>query len=189
MADQNVNNSFEQVMSSMPFSGLGMDKNTRAVKTEKFTVEGHLLKWKDTAIQISNISMVTIGNSRPPRLPAWAIPASSIGLILLLFGGSKYGNGLTTVQEIGLLCAVIGWAAIGFWIYITNEINKHKHLHFLLNNGITYSIEFTDFAFLQKVMCVFEDIFRNGVSGGTYYYFDLKNSDISQSQIAGKIQN
>lgn len=189
MANPNPSNVSEQLKSATSFAGLGMDKNTRAVKTEEFTIEGHLLKWKDTAIQIDNVSLVTIGTERIPNLPIWVPSVITLGIVLMLIGGSRYSNGLTIVQEIGLMCTAVGIGIAVVWAFIARELNKHKYLHFLLNSGITYSIEFTDFNFLQTVMQVFEEIFRNGFDGGTYYYFDLKNSHISQSQIGGKIQN
>lgn len=188
MADLNMRDIWSSINFGNRTTGASGNKNSRTVETADFIVEGHLLKWNNVAIQIDNVSMISSENPPLPVLPAWTLWATILGLLALIFGGSSYSYSMTIIQQVGLIAFVIGLCVFGMWMTQVKTLSKHKYLHILLNCGITYSIEFVDVDYLEKVLAAFEDIFKKGTDDTTYYYFDLKHSYITGSQV-GSINN
>ena len=73
----------------------------------------------------------------------------------------------------------VGGYSIYSWYSEYEEVKSHKYLNILLNSGFTYSILFSNEAFLDEVMHVFANIFEDGAKANTNYYIDIKNSTIS----------
>ena len=44
-------------------------KKEKVIETDELQVRGHLLRWKDVVIQISNISQISVGNYPRPPFP------------------------------------------------------------------------------------------------------------------------
>jgi len=145
-------------------------KKERTVQTKQLLVRGHLLQWEDVIIQISNISLITSTNLDPPGFPVWAAIAVLVGLVLL-----------KPIWYVGLIALAVGGFSIYLWYTKCEEMKSHKYLNILLNSGFTYSVLFSDEAFLDKVMRVFANIFEDGAGPNTNYYIDINNSTISNN--------
>lgn len=143
-------------------------KKEKTVQTKQLLIQGHLLRWEGVIIQISNISLITSTNLNPPRFPIWAAIAVLAGISLL-----------DPIWYVGLIAMAVGGYSIYSWYSEYEEVKSHKYLNILLNSGFTYSILFSNEAFLDEVMHVFANIFEDGAKANTNYYIDIKNSTIS----------
>lgn len=143
-------------------------KKEKTVQTKQLLIQGHLLRWEGVIIQISNISLITSTNLNPPVFPIWAAIAVLAGISLL-----------DPIWYVGLIAMAVGVYSIYSWYSEYEEVKSHKYLNILLNSGFTYSILFSNEAFLDEVMHVFANIFEDGAKSSTNYYIDIKNSTIS----------
>lgn len=151
-------------------SGLLGNQREKTVKTSNLTVQGHLLRWSDTVLQISNISLITFGNMETPAFP-------TIGVVLTLLGllGMSMGS---AISLIGLVALCFGGFLFYRWYVAWQKSTQCKYLHILTNSGYTYSILFENEAFLRQVLEVFANIFKDGAQEGTNYFIDINNSRI-----------
>ena len=154
---------------------LGGNQQAKTVKTNSMTVEGHLLKWYNVTIQISNISAIT----------AWEIQPgpSLIAVLILMLGGALILAGILAMvmQEITGFWAIVAGVVL---LYISMMIKKPKSktaLNIYLNSGNVYSILFDDDAFMRKVLNTFSEIFRDDAVSGTYT-FNIKDCTIDHSK-------
>lgn len=138
------------------------------IETDTFRIAGHLLQWKDVAIQISNVSMISTANVRLPRFPAWTVLLFLAGAVILEWQ-----------WQIPLLLFVLGAVVIYAWHMDKEEKKKLKALTISLNSGETYFILFSDVVFLHQVLDVFSGIFEEGgKSTETTYKIDIQNCRI-----------
>ncbi len=110
------------------------------VKTDFLYIEDNIMKWSDTIIQISNISMVSTANlgSRP-------FPILSV--LLMLIGLAVFR--LSVLAGIVFLGAGVVWVIVWY-----QQVEKEKEMQLLkisLNSGITYTIVFNSKKFLFEV--------------------------------------
>lgn len=136
------------------------------METYELSIRGHLLRWSDTVIQISNISMVSTAEVPASRVPMWLLVAAGIcGLfgIWLLDVNSKmyYPNEAMQVFGVLAIIASIGWFLT--WWFTRNTKDK-TYLNLALNSGNVYSFLFTDKAFMLQVLQVFANIFESDPS-------------------------
>lgn len=158
------------IMASNASSGLLGNQHEKTVKTSNLTVEGHLLRWSDTVLQISNISLITSGNMEAPAFP-------TMGLVFVLAGLLGLSAG-SAIALIGLVALCVGGFLFYRWYVAWQKSKECKYLHILLNCGYTYSILFENEGFLQQVLEVFANIFKDGGEAGTNYFIDISNSRI-----------
>ena len=147
-------------------------KKEKTVQTKQLLIQGHLLRWEGVIIQISNISLITSTNLNPPGFPIWAAIAVLAGIALL-----------KPIWYVGLIALAVGGFSIYSWYSEYEQAKDHKYLNILLNSGFTYSILFSNEAFLDEVMCVFANIFENGEEYSTNYYIDIKDSTIENGVV------
>lgn len=142
----------------------------KTVNTEKLFIQGHLLRWEDVIIQISNISLITSANVTAPQFPLWALIMAVVGLVLL-----------KPIWYIGLILIAIAIFAFFAWYSSVQDAKNSKYLNILLNSGQTYLIMFQSKHFLNDVLQVFANIFEEGPSGNTNYYINIKDSKIDHN--------
>ena len=148
---------------------LGGQKEDTIV-TNGFHIEGHLLRWEDVVIQISNISMISAQYLSPPTFPFWS------AIVVLL------GFWLFTVNTLlALIVLVLGIGVIAFWYIQYKNVSSEKYLHILLNSGTTFSLVMRDIRFANEVLDVFARIFKDGGKPGVNYYIDLKGCRIDNN--------
>lgn len=125
-------------------------KKEKVIETAELQIRGHLLRWKDVVIQISNISQISIGEYPAPPFPVWPEAAILIGLVLLQFN-----------VWIGLISILVGAVVIFMWYQERQSKKDYKFLHLYLNSGTSFSFVFEQEAFLRKVLEVFANIFED----------------------------
>ena len=148
---------------------LSGDNKEKTVEIGSFRIEGHLLKWEDVVIQISNVSLVTSADQSPPPLKNLALCAllCLAGLFIM-----SVDAGLLTV--IGLAVIVAGAYGCYLWYQAWTKSKGQKFLHIHLNSGYTYSILFEKEAFMREVLQVFANIFEAGSEAKANYIIDYK---------------
>lgn len=154
---------------------INLNKNTKTIETDCFNIKGNLISWKDTIIQISNITMISASIDKQP------FPWLSI---LFLLGGFALIN-LNTYLASALI--VISITIIALWYKKSQKLKSQKKLNFMLNSGIIYTILFYDIKFSKKVLEVLTDILITS-SRNEYYTINVKNNTIQQN-CNNKIEN
>ena len=99
-------------------------KKEKVIETDELQVRGHLLRWKDVVIQISNISQISVGNYPRPPFPLWTIAAILIGLCFLPYN-----------KFIGMIGLLVGIAVIAMWYESWWDKKDYKFLRLYLNSG------------------------------------------------------
>lgn len=125
-------------------------KKEKVIETEELQIRGHLLRWKDVVIQISNISQISVGNYPRPPFPLWTIAA-------ILIGAFFWPHNIF-IGAIGLL---LGISVIAVWYDSWWSQKDYKFLHLYLNSGTSFSFLFKEESFLRKVLDVFANIFED----------------------------
>lgn len=125
-------------------------KKEKVIETDELQVRGHLLRWKDVVIQISNISQISVGNYPRPPFPLWTIAAILIGLCFLPYN-----------KFIGMIGLLVGIAVITMWYESWWDKKDYKFLRLYLNSGTSFFFTFKEEFFLRKVLDVFANIFED----------------------------
>ena len=113
----------------------------RSVETDVLIVEDNIMRWANTIIQISNISLISTVKTRGKMFPFLALLPLGAGIYMLI----DY-NPLGWAFIVGAGVWIIYWA-----IQSDKESNK-AILSISLNSGITYNILFNDKKFLNQVL-------------------------------------
>lgn len=156
---------------------LGTDSKTKVVEAQEFSIRGHLLRWYDTAIQISNISMVSTADLPIPRFP-YASP------IIAIAGMAMAADEYSALQGIGFLLVVLGIAWAVWWCVKYNDAHGKKYLNISLNSGFTYSFYFSNQDFMRQVLQVFANIFESGTTGNKTVNINTQIGEIRENGVA-----
>lgn len=168
-----------------------INPNTNTIKTDELVIEGHLLRWENVTVQISNISSVTAWKVKPP--PRWvnllfSIIFAATGIMLLL---ADYENNshhsyyyssnpeFTIIGQIGIGLLVVGVIYLIIWLVGQGEPQNQEYLNICMNSGIVYSILFKDKEFAQEVLQLFAGIFKDGGNVGDNYYINMLGGKIN----------
>lgn len=170
------------------------DEDYEALETTSLTIKGHLLRWNNYVVQISNISLVSSGEKDPPSFPKWILWPAFLGIIILAYGmnessggysGNEMAGGMIGIAILLLATAVI---ALVIWISQVSSCQDEKYLHIHMNSGSTYSILFKDKEFLEKkVIPTFSKIFEDGAKDNLSFYIDIRNCNIEDSSIGNTV--
>ena len=125
-------------------------KKEKVIETDELQVRGHLLRWKDVVIQISNISQISVGNYPRPPFPLWTIAATLIGLFFLPYN--------KLIGAFGLLVVLV---VIAMWYDSWYDKKDYKVLRLYLNSGTSFFFTFKEETFMRKVLDVFANIFED----------------------------
>ncbi|MEN6419022.1 MAG: hypothetical protein ABFC73_08900 [Clostridiaceae bacterium] len=127
------------------------------INTDYMTIEGNMIKWSDTIIQISNISIISTANVASRPFPFLSALLGICGLIMIIISQNSYGF-LDDFSGLGIFMIL----AMGVWIFAwyVNKKNREglQKLNILTNAGLTYTIIFNDKKFLTQVMKRFAEI-------------------------------
>ncbi|MBR4545396.1 MAG: hypothetical protein IKO14_05415 [Oscillibacter sp.] len=163
----------------------GLDPKSKVVDTPEISIRGHLLRWSDTVIQISNISMVSTAEVPAPHISKWFfVVVGILGLfgIYLLDVSSKSYYYDEAVQVFGVL--VTGFSILFFLLlllgwWLTRNDKDKTYLNLALNSGNVYSFVFTDKEFMRQVLQVFANIFESGTTKETNININTQVGKIS----------
>ena len=151
------------------------DPREKTIEVPEFSIRGHLLRWKDAAIQISNISLVTAVDMVPPEeiSPGTALKRlfgaifTLGGMVLFLMGmlgaavGALRGDDIGGFLGASFIVFIAGIVLIAFSGQVSTPPTK-RYLDIYLDSGNRYSILFKDTVFRGKVLDVFAKIFEEG---------------------------
>lgn len=170
------------------------DEESETLETSSLTIKGHLMKWNNYLVQISNISLVSSGEKEPPSFPKWILWPTLIGIIFLAYSmkgsGGRYGGSEVSggIIAFAILLLAIALIDVVVWLNKLWTCQDEKYLHIHMNSGSTYSILFKDKEFLEKkVLPMFSKIFENGAKDNMSFYIDIRNCHIDDSSIGNTV--
>ena len=170
-------NSVQKILKTLNVQATQSDPKEKTIEVDEFTIKGHLLRWKDVVIQISNISLVTAVDVVPPEevSPGTALRqlcgalialAGMLSLLMGLLGaaiGAMRGDDAGTFLGLGVILSIAGIAMIAYRGQVSTPPTK-RYLDIYLNSGNRYSLLFEDNAFRRKVLNFFSMIFQDGAT-------------------------
>lgn len=121
--------------------------SAQRVEPDFLYIEDNMMKWSDTIIQISNISMVSTANvgSKP-------FPILSVLVILLGLGAFNFSAFLGIV----LVGGGVAWEVI--WYQQTEKEKGMQLLKISLNSGVQFTVLFHNKKFLSEVLNRISDL-------------------------------
>lgn len=125
--------------------------NSREIDTDSLKIYGNCLEFKDTVIQLSNVSLVANSLLSTPKFPLWSIAALVLGFACLFLK-----VGAIIVLGLFLLCG--GGCAIYVWNQQVEREKQLKKLVIATNSGQTFSILFERGEFLDTVIGTLKEI-------------------------------
>lgn len=75
--------------------------NNREIDTDSLKIYGNCLEFKDTVIQLSNVSLVANNPIAPPQFPIWAAVAFIVGLLFLFVD-----TDIDIIPIVGFFCSL-----------------------------------------------------------------------------------
>lgn len=115
--------------------------NDKSVETDILVVEDNIMRWSNTIIQISNISLISTVKARGMTFPYLSLIPLGLGIYMI----NDY-NQFGWVLALG----AVGW--IVYWAIKNDKESSKAILSISLNSGVTYNILFNDKKFLREVM-------------------------------------
>lgn len=154
------------------------NKKQKVVETKQLQIRGHLLQWEDTAIQISNVSLISIEKYQAAQFPLWAGAAVLFGALIL-----------SNHTFIGLALIAVGVLCLYLWFNEREKTKDYKYLNISLNSGSVFSLLFAEEWFLLEVLNVFANIFEDGaINPNTNISIDIQNCTVdNQSTLIGSL--
>lgn len=143
-------------------------KKEKNIITPQLVIAGNIMAWKDSVLQLSNVSSVSTVPLEPIPFPSWALLALLVGLIIFK------ASWLAAVAFIAV--AVVG---ILYWYQKNENLKMQKNLIILMNSGMTFSFLFNDQKFLNKVFGVLSSIIAEGGKEERHVKININNSTIS----------
>ena len=155
-------------------------KGANTIETDFLTIKGNMMKWSDTIIQISNISIISTVNVAAKRFPFLSLLILSGGIVLMKF------------EEVGAAFGALLILAAAMWILVWYIEKKEKddmqQLSILMNSGTVYSIVFHNKKFLAEVMKCFSEILSTPAHTGDLT-INIKNNTFSgQAKAIGSVK-
>ena len=126
--------------------------NPKNIETDFLKIRGNCLEFKDTIIQLSNISLFSSADIAPDKFPIWSIVLILIGIVLL-----------KSILALAVILIVIGGSWIYYWYSSVQEEKKMTRLTIVTNYGNVFPIIFHEKRFMSKVTTTMKDIIREPV--------------------------
>ncbi len=124
-----------------------MKEKPKVIETESFSIRGNIISWKETIIQISNISMISTSDMDKQRFPYYVI-------LLLLASFWLMGDYAALGVILLLLCVGI----VALWIRKKRKLEAMKRLSFVLNSGGIFTLVFDNKKFLDETVDVLTEL-------------------------------
>lgn len=143
-------------------------KKEKSIVTSQLLIVGNIMAWKDSVLQLSNVSSVSTVALEPLPFPSWALLALLAGLAMFIFSWVP-----------ATIFIVIGMVSILCWYFKNEDLKEQKNLIILMNSGITFSFLFNNQEFLDKVFGVLSSIIAEGGKEERHVEININNSTIS----------
>lgn len=138
------------------------------------------MKWSDTNIQISNISIVSTANFGAKQFPFLSLFVLACGVVVRRFAEMNVAFGTL------LILAALVWILV--WYIKNKKAGEVQKLSIVMNSGIVYSIVFYDEKFLGKVMECFSEILSTPAHTGDLTIDIKSNTVIGHAQAIGSVK-
>lgn len=148
-------------------TGLDM-KQEKTIDTPQLVITGNIMVWKDSMLQLSNISSVSAVALQPVPFPTWTLLVFVLGLFAL-----------TIETTVALVMVIVAVFFIFVWAKSNNDISKQKKLIIRMNSGTVCSFLFNDKEFLDRVFGVLGAIISEAGKEERNIKIDINNSTIS----------
>lgn len=150
--------------------------DTKIIETPFIRVENNCLEFKNTFIQLSNISLF----STEPIRPSYRLLAVAVIMVLM---GMSFISFIYTPSVI-----LIGAGGVCGFIWFSNwkKAVNSCCMTIITNSGMIYPIVFTNKKFLKKVVTVMIDIIKNPGNART---FTVNVNECTFSNDASVIEN
>ena len=125
-------------------------RGVKNIETEYLKISGNCMEFKDTVIQLSNISLFSTTDISAAPFPALSIVVILIGLALF---------NVSVIAALLVLAAGVVW--IYLWYSSLQKARELKRLTIVTNSGNTFPIVFIGKTFLSQVINLLTDIVRN----------------------------
>jgi len=146
-----------------------------AIETPVLNIRKNLIIWKDTMIQISNVSYISAAPPEMLPFPNWAFGATVIGGFLLALNSD-----LIPISMVLIACGI---AFLYLWFTANAKRQQTAILSIRMNSGQTLDFKFYDKDFMSEVMAVLEQIMLNGGTTTQNIEINIKDSVISKSNV------
>lgn len=130
-----------------------VNKN-REIETDYLKIHGNCMEFKNTVIQLNNISLLSTEDLSPISFPTVALIAAAAGLVLLL-------TEISALLWLALACFVGSGASIYIWYKENKRLGEMKRLLIITNSGNHFNIVFQDKPFLERVVKVLKEVVAN----------------------------
>lgn len=145
------------------------NSNNNKVETPTLIIKENMLKYKDSVIQISNITKCDIAPEPKIAYPQWLFIGFILGTLMLF---------IKSILFLGLLLLVI--CSVVFYIICTKNANPNMYLILELNSGNVILFSSQDKSFLWKAQNEVLNCFNNRKEGCIINFSDCT---ITHSQI------
>ena len=130
-------------------ASLNFGTHERKVETKNLYIKDNIIRWSDTVLQISNVSMISTANVRGKPFPILAAVLVLLGVVIGSIAnqwGSSGSSGMGILITTGGIVWIVVWA-------IQNENAKTiTALNISMNSGDVFTVIFHDKQFLQEVI-------------------------------------
>ena len=143
--------------------------NSKKIETPTLTIKDNILKYKDSIIQISNITKCEIAPEPPTPYPTWLYVCMIVS-VLLMFKEEFLGLGLFALIIFGII----------FYMIYSSNTNLKTYFILELNSGNIVLFSSKDKDFLWKAQNAMIDCFNNKKETCVINFLDC---EITHSQI------
>lgn len=157
----------------------------KSVETPEICIKGNIITWKNTMLQISNISGISISQEKPP-FPKFSILLILAGLFFLsIWDYFQMSLFFESIAEKTLFLAIIAlFFGIGMIVLYVLAITDQKYyLSIIMNCGLQYQIVIKQKERLSEIMSDLEDIIIKGGVGDQNYIINIENSTLGDVDI------
>lgn len=159
-----------------PGKHFGENQEKNVIQTDSLFISGHLLRWANVVLQISNISLITTTNLQKPAFP-------SLCWISLFLGAFFFTLNGFFLKFLGLLLLAFSVYLAYQWYMEYQSSKTSKCLHIHMNSGRVFSIVFRSQDFLTQVLNVFANIFEQGGQASSEdIHIDIQNCSIDMQE-------
>lgn len=153
----------------LPQLNAGLDmKQEKTIDTPQLLITGNIMVWKDSMLQLSNISSVSAVALQPVPFPLWTLLVFLLGLFMF---------SVKVILAIAMI--IIAVFFIFLWAKNNSDISKQKKLIIRMNSGTVCSFLFNDKKFLDQVFNVLGAIISEAGKEERNIKIDINNSTIS----------
>lgn len=133
---------------------LEASNKNREIETDYLKIHGNCMEFKNTVIQLNNISLLSSEDLSPVAFPTAALVAAIAGLVLMMLE-------ISALLWVGLVCFAVAGAYLYFWYRENQRLGEMKRLQLITNSGNHFNIVFHDKPFLEEVVNVLKEVIAN----------------------------